>query len=91
VLIDKCRTKNRAIGEILGVDHVTVIGNKADENAPPKPNKNNNIDQDAGENSLLDAVAALAADEKLRTEAKSRFTDHFSEFGVVLASLLVSR
>lgn len=64
----------RAIGEVLGVDHVTVLNDlRSGENSPAatiSSSENNDLGEAVGENSPLSAVAVLAADDKIRAVVK---------------------
>jgi DNA methylase len=65
----------RSIGSVLGVHHATVERDLAGANAPQEPVS----DDDSGANAPLDAIAALAADEKVRTAAKAAETRQANE------------
>ena len=69
---------SRAIGEVLGVDHVTVLNDLRDgENSPDETRPASEISDlggSGGENSPLDAVAALAASDKTKATARATET-----------------
>jgi hypothetical protein len=71
---------NREIGQILGVDHQTINNDLRGENSPlpsKESSDSNGADESIGEFSPLDAVAVLAANEKIRhaVEAKEKQAD----------------
>lgn len=69
---------NRGIAAVLGVDHQTVNNDVSGENSPAKQRGDQEAFQANGENSPLDAVAALAANGA-RLAERIRRHDEFVE------------